>query len=805
MRIKWWMGALGALIAASLMLTNGSLRAADAPVVHVSAAVANGGVRVQAEANGPFQYTTYRPSSTLYVVDLSGVSAGDSAGARVVASDLVKSYRVLSYASGEKPVVRVEILLAQDVDPRIERADNRDLTLVVSKIANASLPTGAPAALVPATAKSSEANSSFEAISRVALAQNGNQTEVTISGSGSLTYHSQRLRSPERLVLDFDGSRLATPEKHIASNLDPVREIRLAQFRPQVSRVVIDLREPAQYAIHGSGSAVTVSFTTKREAGASVSPASDGAPIVSTKSVGPAVTDAQLKSAVVVPTSIPAAAILPVALTQPTSGLATSAPAARQEGAATMILAHNVSSPPARQPDVTSPRAEPVSVSQTNTQPASAQAAPRAAQKFSGEPISVNLKDVDLHDFFRLIHEISGLNVVVDPSVKGTLTIVLDDVPWDQALDIVLRNNDLDKQLDGNVLRIATKETLRKEAEENRDLAKAQAEAADVVTTTRVLSYAKATDMATTLKKFLSSRGDIISDDRSNTLIIRDIPSTLPVMDNLIRQLDRKSQQVEIEARVVAANRSFSREIGTQFGFAGANPSGSNIVGGTSGVGTSPVVRNFPPLPAPPIVVGSGGSSSTSGSIPLATNLAASVPTSGIQYSFSSANFALDMIITAAEDRGVGKLLSKPKVITQNNEKATVKQGTKIPVSTIINNTVSVQFVDAVLELDVTPQITADGTIYMDVTVENDQIDASIPRVQGIPAIDTQAAETKVTVNDGATVVIGGIIVTQQRTDIQQVPFVGSVPLLGNLFKHTTVSSTSQELLFFLTPRILPS
>jgi type IV pilus assembly protein PilQ len=152
----------------------------------------------------------------------------------------------------------------------------------------------------------------------------------------------------------------------------------------------------------------------------------------------------------------------------------------------------------------------------------------------------------------------------------------------------------------------------------------------------------------------------------------------------------------------------------------------------------------------------------------------------------------------------VGKLLSKPKVITQNNEKATVKQGTKIPVQTVVNNTVSVQFVDAVLELDVTPQITADGTVYMDVTVENDQIDQSIPRVQGIPAIDTQSAETKVTVVDGATVVIGGIIVNQQQTAIDQVPLVGSVPILGNLFKHLTVSSSSQELLFFLTPRILP-
>jgi type IV pilus assembly protein PilQ len=165
----------------------------------------------------------------------------------------------------------------------------------------------------------------------------------------------------------------------------------------------------------------------------------------------------------------------------------------------------------------------------------------------------------------------------------------------------------------------------------------------------------------------------------------------------------------------------------------------------------------------------------------------------------------LDFIISAAEERGVGKLISKPKVITQNNQKAIVKQGTKIPVQTIVNNTVSVQFVDAVLELDVTPQITAEGTIYMDVTVTNDQIDTAIPRVQGIPAIDTQQANTKVLVSDGATVVIGGIIVSSQQRTVDQVPLFGSIPVVGNLFKHTLVNTSSLELLFFLTPRILPS
>jgi type IV pilus assembly protein PilQ len=307
--------------------------------------------------------------------------------------------------------------------------------------------------------------------------------------------------------------------------------------------------------------------------------------------------------------------------------------------------------------------------------------------------------------------------------------------------------------------------------------------------------------MAATLKKFLSSRGDILADDRSNTLIIRDVPSVLPVIDNLLRQLDRKSRQVEIEARVVAANRSFVREIGSILGVSGA--SGHSAAGGSSLVGASPTTFGS----APSIFTGStssGSSSTGGGTIPLLTNLGASVPTSGLQYLFQSTNFALDMVLDALEQKGVGKLLSKPKIVTQNNQKATVKQGTKIPVQTIINNTVSVQFVDAVLQLEVTPQITADGTIFMDVTVTNDQIDQSIPRVEGIPAIDTQSAQTRVTVNDGATVVVGGVIVSNQQQSVSQVPLLGSVPIIGNLFKHSTVSSTAQELLFFLTPRIMP-
>jgi type IV pilus assembly protein PilQ len=428
-----------------------------------------------------------------------------------------------------------------------------------------------------------------------------------------------------------------------------------------------------------------------------------------------------------------------------------------------------------------------------------------AVKGYSGEAISVNLKDVDLKDFFRLIHEISGLNVVLDPAVKGNVTLVLDEVPWDQALDIVLRNNGLSKELDGNVLRIATRDTLKREADDKRDLSKAEAEAVDPVTVTRIMSYAKASELVIPLKRFLSSRGDLMAIDRSNTLIIRDIPGVMPQVDNLIRQLDRKSQQVEIEARVVQASRTFARDIGTQFGAAGVstNSNSANFFGG------NPVTSNASPLfhtPAPPVVVGTppAPSPTSTGQIPLNWSLPAVAPTSGFTFSRVSPNLTLDFIITAAESKGVGKLLSSPQLVTQNNATAMVKQGTQIPIQTTINNTISVQYVDAVLKLQVTPQVTADGNVFMDVLVENTQIDSGIPLVNGIPALDTQSAQTKVLVGDGGTVVIGGVMVSQQQTNVFQVPLFGNLPLIGHLFKETSVKVQSQELLFFLTPKLIP-
>jgi type IV pilus secretin PilQ/predicted competence protein len=631
------------------------------------------------------------------------------------------------------------------------------------------------------------ASATASVISSVAVTAASQRESVRVEGQGPLEVHPSRMQNPERLVLDFSSARLATQKATMPGVSAPVRGVRLGQYRPDVARIVVDLTAAAPYQILREGATVVVAFDVAPESPIDSSVATTTVSNRSRQYNNP--TPHVVRAVEKVPYRAPRFA-LPGELTQPSVVLASFngkkdepvRPIAAQEAAAQATAqAGNAAATVAPQATAAAP------------------------SRYTGEPISVNLKDVDLRDFFRLIHEISGLNVVLDPNVKGTLTIVLDEVPWDQALDIVLQNNGLDKQLHGNVLRIATLDTIKKEAETARDVRKAENDAQEMTTVTRVLNYAKAESLVPTLKKFLTGRGDILFDARSNQLIIHDIPSVIPNIDNLLRQLDRKSQQVEIEARVVAATRAFAQDIGTELGFAATTTSGRSFYSGSPAVGGSGVTTTG--VPTSPVGISSGettGNSATSG-IPLNVNLGAQAPTSGFGFSTRSPNFALDFFITAAESKGVGKLLSKPRIVTQNNEKATVKQGVKIPIQTTINNTISVQYIDAVLQLVVTPQITADGTVFMDVVVENTQIDQGIPRIQGVPALDTESAESKVTVADGATIVVGGVIVTSSQVNITQVPILGSLPLIGNLFKRNATSVNSSELLFFLTPRIIPS
>jgi len=297
------------------------------------------------------------------------------------------------------------------------------------------------------------------------------------------------------------------------------------------------------------------------------------------------------------------------------------------------------------------------------------------------------------------------------------------------------------------------------------------------------------------IKKFLSARGDVVADERSNALIVEDIPSVLPKVEDLIRMLDRKTPEVEIEARVVASTRTFARDIGTQL--AVGYGSGNNAVGGA--VGASPIdISGLVPkfITAP----------NDNKSLPLFSNLGATGPTSGLSFSNATNGFRLDFILTMAESRGLLKILSRPHITTQNNISALIKQGSRIPVVTQaqLGGPPTVTYVDAFLRMTVIPQITAENTIFLNVDVENTVPDFS--RVSGSqlnPTLNTQQATTQVLVSDGGTVVIGGVIQTQNSVAISQVPLLGSIPLLGNLFKHTNVNTSTAELIFFITPKII--
>jgi type IV pilus assembly protein PilQ len=301
------------------------------------------------------------------------------------------------------------------------------------------------------------------------------------------------------------------------------------------------------------------------------------------------------------------------------------------------------------------------------------------------------------------------------------------------------------------------------------------------------------------VKKFLSQRGDVVSDDRTNAVIINDIPKVIPIIDRLLTQLDRKTQEVEIEARVVAATRQFARDIGTQMGFGWGNS--PSAVGGNSNVGTTNT--NAGGL-TPAYITTPANGAGTGNTIPLFSNLGVTSPSSGLTIFNASNTVRLDFQLSMAESRGLLKVLSRPRVVTQNNIQALVKQGVRVPIVTQaqLGGPPTVTYVDAFLRLTVTPQITSENTIFLNVDVENTTPNFG-QEVQGNPELITQQATTQVLVTDGGTVVIGGVIQTQNSINISQVPLLGSLPVLGNLFKHTQVNTQNQELIFFITPRII--
>ncbi|UJM85788.1 type IV pilus secretin PilQ [Rhodanobacter denitrificans] len=432
---------------------------------------------------------------------------------------------------------------------------------------------------------------------------------------------------------------------------------------------------------------------------------------------------------------------------------------------------------------------------------------------YNGKRVTFNFQDIPVRSALQLIADISGLNLVASDSVGGSVTLRLVNVPWDQALDVILRAKSLDKRRNGNVVWVAPQAELAKYEQDLADAKLKAQDTAELITDYVPISYGKASDIAklltsgsmqggggssggNTQRGFLSPRGSVSFDERTNTLLLNDTPEKIRQLRELIAVLDKPVQQVLIESRIVVASDDFTRELGAKFGVNGRinNTEFQNAAAAT-----------------PALTAGLGGGNVTSGG--LNVNLPVTPAAGSFGLAILGANYAIDLELSAAQTEGRGEVISSPRVITANQQEAVIRQGQEIGYVTFQNSagsgagsgTATVQFKDAVLELKVTPTITADNRVYLMINVKKDALAGYVdaPGSGKIPTIDTREINTSVLVDNGQTVVLGGIYEINKANTMTKVPGLGDIPGVGVLFRKTSRTNTKAELLIFVTPRIL--
>lgn len=633
-------------------------------------------------------------------------------------------------------------------------------------------------------------------------AVDGETVTVLVKGLGPVAGKAFALDNPPRVAVDIPGILPSKARRVYPVGTGGVQRVRVAQFAVQpepVVRVAIDLDAPMKYAVESTGEGLVV-----RLGSGDMAVAANASPLPE----------------VVTPVAVTEEPVSPVTAKEPTTPepvkvaeaqapTATPAPPAPAP-AADVAVAPPVAVAPAP-PATTSSPSPPVDSPYTSTPKALVEQAaptPKAAtgpkevetqeRQFTGEPISLELKDADIKDVLRSFAKITGLNIVVDPDVTGSVTVTLENVPWDQCLDIILRINRLDYVIENNVLRVARMERLTQEKQALAAYQK-QAEAArPMKTVTKVLSYARAEDVKAilTAEKFIvSERGSVVVDPRSNMLIIRDLADRLEGILNLIDELDHPNPQVLIEARIVETSRRFSRALGLAWGF-------SAVADAEHGTTTG---WRFP------------NSGSVQGGVfgdPAAGFTRVGGTTGFLSLAFADIlnAFNLDIVLSAAESDGLVKVISAPKVVAQDNQGAKIESGIQIPIAQTVTQgnvtSTTVTFKDATIKLEVTPHITAEGTVQLDVKLDKTEVLEGVnviaigAQLAGAP-LSKRVAETKVLVRDGGTTVIGGVYKMKQDQQRSQVPGLASIPVVGNLFKRREVKEDNDELLIFLTPRIV--
>jgi type IV pilus assembly protein PilQ len=766
----WAAGLTGHPIAAAALGAFGEAGAQEAapPATRLKGMSSSAGRRITTisiETSDPVAYVTSRPDPLTLFVDLRDVDASGARDALVGAKGIVSGATIedATGADGAR-LARVRIRLTSAASHQVRSKRN-----IIHVDFDSAFPLGSAGGASPVAA--SPSSSRFATLIEDLRAEpKGNGAAITLTGNGELTVESVTPLGDgtPRVVLLFPNVRSKVPADLFVGR-GPVSVVHVVTTGATVptTRVTVDLLRPATYRV------------TPPEAG------EKDFTILFEEDVQPLVA---------APPNNPAGF---VASLDPIGALLARGGAAGATGATGAVGAFSASG--ARVAQVAQQGAIP------QLPPQSQVPVQGAPARFTGHPVTLDFQGADLRTVLRTFADISGLNIVIDQSVQGAVDVSLHEVPWDQALDIILRDHKLGYSVEGTIVRIAPLTVLADEEGQRRKLAEERALSGDLEVLTRALSYAKAADLTVLLTRTaLSSRGDIQIDARTNTIIIRDLASRLQSASQLIDTLDRPQPQVEIEARIVTTTRDYARRIGVQWGMNGRAAqnlgTGTNLafpnqigVGGRTGADTQGNARPAEFSPAADFASN-------------AVNLGIGAASSAIGLALGSVNGALnlDVVLSALEESGNGRILSTPRVSTQNNVAAEITQGVQIPIQTSANNTITVTFVDAALKLNVTPQITAANTVIMQIVLENSAPDFS-RSINQTPPINTQRAVTSLLVADGQTSVIGGIYINDRTTSNDRTPGLYKIPILGWLFQRREMTEESRELLIFITPRIIKS
>lgn len=435
--------------------------------------------------------------------------------------------------------------------------------------------------------------------------------------------------------------------------------------------------------------------------------------------------------------------------------------------------------------------------------PISKEAQERAAKDkfgYTGERLSLNFQDIEVRSVLQLIADFTGLNVVVSDSVSGTLTLRLKNVPWDQALDIILKTKGLDKRKSGNVLLIAPAEEIAQQEKVALEAKQQVKELAPIRSEFIQVNYAKASELATLLSgseggSILSERGSVIVDERTNTLLVNDTSATIETIRQMVTRLDIPVQQVLIESRIVIANEDFNKQLGARFGFSndsfGTGQTGSGDVASGTLNGTTQQINNET-LEL---------NDRLNFNMPVAATGASSPGRFGLAIAKLPNDSLIELELSALQSEGDGEIVSTPRVITANQREAYIEQGVEIPyLEASSSGAATISFKKAVLGLTVTPQVTPDENVILDLNVKQDSVGDIF---QNIPSINTREVNTQILVKNGETVVLGGVFQHETNNTITKVPFFGDLPLIGRFFRNKSDSENKRELLIFVTPKIV--